>query len=342
MKQAPLASIIIVNWNGGEVFKTCLESLSRIDYPRWELIVVDNGSTDDSQNLALKIFSEKQTYKLIRNKRNLGFAPANNQGYRKAKGKYILLLNNDTKVEPDFLVKMVGRMERNKSIGVMQPKIFLMDKMSHLDNAGSFLTYVGFFEHWGFLEKDSAEFNKEKEIFSAKGACMLIRKSVADKVGLFDRDFVSYFEESDFCWRVWLAGYKVIFYPGAAIYHKVGFTTRRQNVLEINLHYYKNRISSLIKNLSVANLLVILPFHLTLSLGISLLFFLRGQPKNSFMIIKAVLWNFWSLPRILSKRRVVQKIRIKSDRELFPTILHPISWEKFYKSLRRIEEDIKR
>src|SRR5258708_6011548 len=204
-----LVSVIIANWNGQAVLKDCLDSLLKIDYLSWELILVDNGSTDGSENLLFNYPKEKLNYKLIKNTQNLGFAKANNQGAKIAKGKYLLLLNNDTKLTPDFLTKLVNRMENSSNIGVIQPKIKIMDDSRYLDNAGSFFTRIGFLQHWGFMKRDTAEFNIETEIFSAKGACMLIRSEVVKHVGLFDDSFFSYFEESDFCWRVWLSGYKV-------------------------------------------------------------------------------------------------------------------------------------
>src|SRR3989344_7353611 len=206
-KKNPLVSIIIVNWNGGEVLRDCLRSLGKIKYPKWELILVDNGSTDGSEMLVLNLKLKAESLKLIRNKINVGFAKANNRGCKKISGKYVLLLNNDTKVTPKFLTTLVDRMENDPTIGVVQPKIKLMDKPGYLDNAGSFFTRIGFLQHWGFLRKDTREFDEEREIFSAKGACMLIRRKVVENVGLFDEEFFSHFEESDFCWRVWLSGF---------------------------------------------------------------------------------------------------------------------------------------
>lgn len=342
----PLVSIIIVNWNGGEVMRQCIESLSKIDYANWELIVVDNGSTDGSVEKIKKLNIKNQNYKsklkIIRNKTNLGFAVANNQGYKVSRGKYILLLNNDTKVEPDFLTKLVSHIKQDLSVGVIQPKIFLMDKPEYLDNAGSFLTRSGFLEHWGFGEKDGKEFNSEREIFSAKGACMLIRREVIEKVELFDDDFFSYFEESDFCWRVWMNGWKVLFYPEAKIYHKLGYTIRRLNVAQLNYHYYKNRICSLLKNLDGLNLLLIFVPHLIISESLWLLFLLRGQFNYSFMVKKAILWNFWNLPKTFTKRNKIQNSRKISDSELFKIILRPINFGKFFNDFRRVEEDLKR
>lgn len=142
MDQSPLVSIIIVNWNGGEVFKECLASLSKLSYPNFELIVVDNGSSDGTEKLAV-----------IKNKTNRGFAVANNQGYEKARGKYLLLINNDTLVQPDLLDVLVKKGENNPALSVLQPKIRIMDKPDYLDNAGSFLTRIGFLHHWGFLAR---------------------------------------------------------------------------------------------------------------------------------------------------------------------------------------------
>lgn len=327
----PLVSVIIVNWNGGLIFERCLESLKKIDYPNWELVIVDNGSSDGTEKKAT-----------IKNKTNLGFAPANNQGAKLAKGKYLLLLNNDTKVEKDFLTKLIKKMEQDKRIGIIQPKIFMLDKPGYLDNAGSFFTRIGFLEHWGFGQKDSKEFAEEREIFSAKGACMLIRRELVEKIGLFDPDFVSYFEESDFCWRVWLAGYRVVFYPKAKIYHKVGFTIKRLDVGNINYHYYKNRIASLIKNLGLFNLLTIVPVHLVLSAGIATIFLVRGNLPNFLMIIRAIGWNISHLPKTLNKRKQIQRQRQVSDHDLFSKLSRPVDFSKFYGDFKRVEADIKR
>jgi len=334
-ERKPLVSIIIVNWNGGEVFQKCLESLSEIDYRNTELIVVDNGSTDGSEKLAKKA-------KIIKNKKNLGFAPANNQGFKISKGEYVLLLNNDTVVNKDFLSKLIERMEQDETIGVLQPKIFMMRKKGRLDNAGSFFTRIGFLEHWGFDKKDGKEFQEEREIFSAKGACMLIRREVIEKVGLFDADFGSYFEESDFCWRVWMNGWRILFYPKAKIHHKIGYTIRRLNVREMNYDYYRNRISSLIKNLTTKNLIYILPVHIIISVGISFMFFIKLKYKNALMILKAIAWNLLNIEKTLKKRATIQSQRAVSDDEIFAKLAHKIDWLKYYKDFRRVEEDIER
>jgi GT2 family glycosyltransferase len=276
----------------------------------------------------------------IKSKKNLGFAGGNNLGFTKAKGKYILLLNNDTTVKADLLEVLVKKMESDNNLGAIQPKIYLMDKKGYLDNAGSFITRIGFLDHWGFNQKDSTEFNKEKEIFSAKGACMIIRKDLIDKIGLFDEDYFAYFEESDFCWRVWIAGYKILYYPKTYINHKVGFTTKTQNVTYLNYLYYRNRICSLIKNLELKNLIVIYPVHIVISFGIAFVFLFRGRLESFLLIMRAIKWNFVNLHSTIEKRKHIQKLRKVNDNYIFNEVGKNIDWKKFFGDFKRVEKDI--
>jgi len=340
VKPEPLVSIIIVNWNGGKILSSCLRSLKKMTYRNWELILVDNGSADGSEKFANELIKDKKVV-LIRNKKNEGFASANNQGVKNSHGKYILLLNNDTEVSRNFLTILVNKMEKNKSIGVLQPKILLLDKKGYLDNTGSFFTWIGFLQHQGYLEKDNGQYDRESDVFSVKGACMLVRAEVVNKIGLFDDDFFSYFEESDFCWRVWLVEKKVVYFPAAFVYHKVGYTIRRLNVRDINFHYYKNRICSLIKNLELKNLVIVLPLHLVASFIISGAFLLRGNFQNFLMILNSIIWNISNLDKTLEKREKIQKYRKLSDNFLFNNLTANIDWLKYWRDFKRIEADIK-
>ena len=333
--------MVIVNWNGGEVLNECLESLSKIDYKNWELILVDNGSIDGSENIPSQFPTPISKFKLIKNSENLGFAKANNQGYKIAKGKYILLLNNDTKVAPDLLYELVKFMEENNTIGVIQPKIFIMDKPGYLDNAGSFLTKTGFLRHWGYMQKDSEEFNKSREIFSAKGACMFIRKDLIDKVGLFDDDFFNYFEESDFCWRVWIAGYSVMYVPTSYIYHKVGFSSKRQNQSLVYYHSLKNMLSAQIKNLEFKNLIQITPAFLFIVASLSIYYLLRFRLKEFMMIWKAIFWNLIHVGKILQKRSKIQRFRKVSDREIFDKVAERFSLLSMFSHFLKVEANFK-
>lgn len=335
--KSPLVSIIIVNFNGKAVLGDCLKSLEGLKYPNWELIFVDNGSSDNSQNIVKDFKLSYKNFILVQNDKNLGFAPANNQGVKKSQGEYILLLNNDTKVIPDFLDKMISKMQQDNTIGAMQPKIFLMDQDNLLDNAGAFLTRTGFLNHWGFMQRDSEEFNSEKYIFSAKGACLLTRKKLVDKIGLFDDDFVSYFEESDFCFRVWLAGFTIIFYPQTHIYHKLGATSKKMNQIFVNFNAFKNRILSLLKNLSAMNLFFILIPHIIIVFFLGVYYTFKLELKKAGMIYQCLLWNIIHLPQSLRKRSIVQKIRIKSDQEIFQYILKDVDFLEMLSHFKKVE-----
>lgn len=341
MKTNPLVSIIIVNWNGGDVLKECLASLTNLDYPNWELILVDNGSIDGSENLVENFNLKYKNYHLIKNSQNLGFALANNQGYKVVRGKYILFLNNDTKVKSDFLIKLVHWMEGSPTVGVVQPKIYILDKKEYLDNAGTFLTKVGFLEHWGYMKKDGIEFDKEREIFSAKGACMLCRKEVIDKVELFDSDFFNYFEESDFCWRVYLAGFHVMYVPLASIYHKVGFSSKKQNQALVNYHSLKNMMSAFIKNLQFKNLILIGTVFILLNLSLSFYYLLRLRFNQALMIWKAFFWNLFNLRNTLNKRKFTQNLRKRSDEEIFKKVMHPVSLSKMWEHFQKVEANFR-
>ncbi|MDD3460609.1 MAG: glycosyltransferase family 2 protein [Candidatus Pacebacteria bacterium] len=309
-----LVSIIIVNWNGKKHLSYCLPSLKKINYPNVEIIIVDNGSTDQSVEYIKNNFPSA---KIILNKTNMGFAEGNNIGFKKAKGKYVLFLNNDTIVTPNFLKKLVNAIEENNKIAVVQPKIILSPSKK-LQAGGDFLTDNGFLYHYGFGKNpDDPKYNRKIEIFSACGACMLVRSSVIKKIGLFDPDFFCYFEESDFCWRVCLAGYKLLYVPESIIYHKGSSTSRKLGSKFTQYHSFKNRICSLIKNLEKQNLVKTLFLHLLFCFLSFVTLVTTGKFPEASSICKAWYWNFSHLNETLSKRRYIQgKIRKISDKKL--------------------------
>lgn len=224
-------SIIIVNFNTAKFLRDCIESIIKsagnLDF---EIIVVDNASKEKFQ-----IPNTKYQIKVIRNKKNLGFAAANNQGIRQAKGEYILLLNPDTLVLKDTLSQMVKFMEKNSSVGIATCRVELptgsLDDACHrgfptpwnaicqfsglarlFPNSQLFNGY-----HMGFVNMD-----KVHEIDSCAGAFMLVRRKTGDKVGWLDEDYFWYGEDIDFCFRVKRLGWKVVFLPMVKILHYKG------------------------------------------------------------------------------------------------------------------------
>lgn len=313
----PLVSIIIVNWNGENFLAPCLESIRNQESPEVliETILIDNGSGDNSVKLVKKSYPD---VRIIENKTNFGFAEGNNQGYRLAQGNYILLLNNDATLAPGAVSKMVLFMGGRDDIGVVQPKIYFQQSRDILDSQGSYLARYGFLLNT-FKIKDDGDLTP-RPIFSAKGACMMIRREVIEKLGLFDPDFFVYFEESDFCWRVWLAGWRVYYFPRPAARHLVGQSSHKLSSAEIDFHAFKNRLCSLLKNYEKANLVKILPRHILICLGVSLLFLTKGKSANCRAILKAMGWNLFKVSETWRKRQQVKKIRVTTDKALWEMI----------------------
>ncbi|OGM08423.1 hypothetical protein A2159_01395 [Candidatus Woesebacteria bacterium RBG_13_34_9] len=156
-------------------------------------------------------------------------------------------------------------------------------------------------------------------MYSVKGACFLTRKSLIEKLGLFDEDYFAYFEETDFCHRVWLSGSKVLYEPSSEIYHLGGPNKEVSPIIQF--HSYKNRIATYIKNFENKTLFIILPVHVLMCLAISVLYLVKGKVLYSFAIISAIFWNFLNINMLLSKRSFIQeKLRKIKDATLLTEI----------------------
>lgn len=311
-----LVSIIILNWNGKVLLEKCLQSLCRLSYKPVEIIVVDNNSSDGSLKMVRKKFPH---VRLIGNKTNLGYSGGNNIGMRKSKGAYICILNNDTEVPKNFLEPLVWRMETDAMIGCVQPKILYAEDHSIFNAVGSYFTSTGFLYHYGYRKKDGPKkYNTCMPIFSAKGAAMLLRKKALDRVGLLDEDFIIYFEETDLCHRLWLAGYSVLYEPKSRIYHYVAVDTSKQmGNFKITYLSFRNRINSYIKNLEYINLIKILGILLPMYIFLFFAYLVKLQVNLSLAIVASMVWNIYELPKTFAKRSVIQSRRMVSDAEIF-------------------------
>ena len=298
-----LVSVIIVNYNGEEYLEDCLTSLRQQTFTDLEIVLVDNNSRDDSVRLVEQKFPEVD---LIKSEENLGYAGGSNLGFRQAKGSYILILNNDTTLEKDAVGNLVESFSEIKNLGVVQPKVLLMNKKDELDSCGSFLTDTGFLYHYGNYKNANLEkYNHPFPVYSVKGVCMMVRREVIEKVGLFDDDFFCFFEESDFCHRVWLAGWECWYYPKSVIYHALGGAALKQPSSFIQYHSFKNRLCSYLKNLSIVSLTKVLPAYLTVNVFLSLVYLVKMDVENFLMIYKAVFWNVKNIKKTLQKRKEI-------------------------------------
>ena len=326
MTKSYLVSIVIVNFNGLQLLRGCLVSLKKNPYKNTEIIIVDNGSTDGSVEFIKNLKFKIGNLKLIKNKRNLGFSQANNQAIRKAKGHFVLLLNNDTVTTPNFLKVLVDKIRSDNLIGVVQPKIIFLDN-KRLQSGGAFFTFLGFLYYFGYSQNpEEKKYNQAMPVFSANGACILIRKEVIDKVSLFDKDFFAYYEETDFCHRVWLAGYKVIYEPGATIYHKGGQTSKQMAESFILFHSFKNRLASSIKNFELSRLAGTVLSLVSIYLFLFFIYLTKLQFRLAMAVINALLWNVTNISSTLKKRQIIQtKMRTVADKAYLLVISRPLS-----------------
>lgn len=221
MTDFPLLSIILVNWNRPKDTLDCVESIRRSTYPNYRIIVVDNGSSDDS---LLQLRKHKSNLILIEAGKNLGFTGGNNKGIQYAlnlNAEYIFLLNNDTLIAPDALEKLVLAAEGDKNVGIVTPKILFYPQSTLVWAAGT-----AYSKGWmkprltGYKEIDAGQFDQERDLSWASGCALLIAKEVVAKIGLLDDEFFAVCEDLDYGLRVLQFGYRICYVPSAVIWHK--------------------------------------------------------------------------------------------------------------------------
>jgi hypothetical protein len=265
MSKLPLVSVIIVNYNGQKYLADCLDSLSKTNYPRFEIIVVDNASTDGSQKYlkakmlnvktnvkskSLKNNHQSSSFKLqvIFNKENLGFAAANNQGTKIARGIKLVFLNNDTLVEKNWLKELVKFSLKNPKY-LVQPKILFWPQKNIIDNVGGIYRFPGFGFGRGRGENDKGQFNQSVPVDYVNGTCFLIDKNFFHRLGNFDESYFLHYEDVDLNLRAKKAGGESWYCYKSVIYHKGSLTVKSQISKEkLLFNIRKNRLRAIVKN----------------------------------------------------------------------------------------------
>lgn len=223
MSATPSVSIIIVNYNAGVYLKQCLETVWAQTFDNYEVIIVDNASTDDS--LATIAHHERLT--IVRNEKNLGFAAAQNQGMRLARGHYLMPLNFDIVLAPTFLEEMVAAMKQSEQVGAISGKLLRMQsdgqQTDQIDNVGLLLPRNRFPLHRGAGEIDQGQYDQPVFVFGAMGAAVFYRREMLDDVAYqgqyFDESYFMWYEEIDLDWRARLRGWDCLYTPRAVAYH---------------------------------------------------------------------------------------------------------------------------
>ena len=305
-----IASIVIPNWNGGHHLRICLPALRQQSEQSFELIVVDNGSTDDSEDIVHREIPEARFIKLSR---NFGFARACNEGIIRAKGKHIALLNNDTEPEAGWLAALIGRLESDPELGSVASKLLVFDRRHMIHSAGDYYRIDGVPGNRGVWQADGPEYDQPAETFSACAGAAAYRREMFEQVGLFDEEFVSYCEDVDLGFRAQLAGWRCGFEPGARVYHRIsasgsGELASYYNGRNFVLVMAKNYPRSLLRR----NIGKIVKAQLGF-LGESLRHWREPAARAR---IGGQLAGLAGIPGVMGKRRIGEQLRRISDEDL--------------------------
>ena len=216
-----LISVIIPNWNGAEHLPTCLDSLQAQTYTNVEIIVVDNASTDGSLELLAQDYSQVHLIKLPVNR---GFTGACNAGLEAARADTLILLNNDTEADRDWLAAVAAAFERHPEAGSVASKMLLFDRRDVFHTAGDYYRLDGTPGNRGVWQKDAGQYDREEYVFSACGGTAAYRRSMLEQIGFLDEAFFFSCEDLDLAWRAQLAGWRCVYAPEAIVYHKLQAT----------------------------------------------------------------------------------------------------------------------
>ena len=301
MPTHPHTAIVILNWNGAHHLRRFLPGVLKTNHPNLEIVVADNGSTDES--LAV-VKQEFPSVRVIQLDRNYGFAEGYNRALEQVSADYFMILNSDVAVEPGWITPLVNLLESDPSIAACQPKILSVqhpDRFDYAGAAGGWLDAFGYpfargriFDH---CETDQGQYNDSAPIFWASGAALFIRASVFREVGGFDPYFFAHQEEIDLCWRIQRRGYKIYACPDSVVHHLGGGTLPRGNSLKTYLNFRNNHLM-LIKNLSFGRKCWVVPVRFALD-GLSAWKGLFGGDPGYFVSIAKAHWSvlIWLLTR---------------------------------------------
>src|SRR5215813_14097115 len=291
-------SIIVVNWNGERFLKDCLGALTCQSHPNYEIILVDNGSSDNSIRFVRQNFPE---VKVIALGENTGFTGGNAAGLEIAQGAFIALVNNDARVDHAWLERLLPTMLQDRTIGICASKL-IFENSQTVNSAGDGLTTAGVGFNRG-LGKDTAEFTMPELVFGACGAAVLYRRRMLDEIGFLDEDFFLYDEDTDLNFRAQLAGWKCIYVPTAIAHHLANATARRLS--DLHVYYHTRNLEFVwVKNMPLG-IILRFPHHKVIQeLGSFCYLCLRHNKWLPFF--KAKRDALKMLPAMLQKRAKIQ------------------------------------
>jgi GT2 family glycosyltransferase len=323
-----LISLIVVNWNRRDLLRACLNSLRAQQGVEFEVILVDNGSTDGSPEMALAEFSASGSFhlQLIVNSRNCGFCEANNQGIAAARSQYIALLNNDAEAEPGWLAALARALDEDPDAGMAASKILVHEDPTRIDKVGHLMYPDGQNRGRGAGERDAGQYDRVERVLWPDGCAAMYRREMLDVTGPFDEDFFAYADDADLGLRGQIAGWSCVYAPTAVVRHHRGSTMGKGSVRRLML-IERNRILLVFK-LFPWGMIALNPFYYVRRVlsGILASFEDAGETRHfpgwsgKLRMACGLLWGAAAaiplIPKMIAKRKEVQKFRKRSAAEV--------------------------
>jgi GT2 family glycosyltransferase len=302
---APHVAVVLVNWNGRRFLEAFLPALTATEYPHHEILVWDNGSSDGSVEWLRERYPG---IRVVEGGRNYGFTGGNNRALAFVSAPLVALINTDVEVTPGWLAPLVERIASDENIAAVQPKILSQLSPSKFEYAGA---AGGWMDRWGYpfcrgrifddVENDVGQYDLAQRVFWTSGACMLVRRSVIDQIGLFDESYFAHWEEIDFCWRAQNAGYELWCEPRSTVYHVGGGTLQTGDARKTYLNF-RNSLLTLVKNLPVREACLKLAMRTVLDAVVIVKAVLSGRFRYAGAVCKAQ-YDFWRhFPQTWNKR----------------------------------------
>jgi GT2 family glycosyltransferase len=293
----PLISIIIVNFNGLRFLEPCLSSLNEQSINNFEIILVDNGSSDGSADYIRKQFPN---VKILETGKNLGFPKGVNEGINHAKGQFVLTLNNDTIADFHFVEELQKPMSGDQRVGMCATKMLYPD--GRINSTGIIIFRNGTAMDRGIGQADHNQFDSEEEVFGPCAGAALYRRSMLDEIGLFDEDFFLYMEDVDLAFRARLAGWKCVYNPSAKVIHEHGGTAGLGS--DISIYFgIRNTFWYIIKNFPIRTLLVASPWILKTNCEDIPYYFRKGKLLT---LLRAKKDMFMGIGKMIKKRKTIR------------------------------------
>lgn len=332
----PKVTIIVLNYNGRQFLNNCFSSLKRLNYSDFDVVMVDDCSTDDSVAFVAKKFP---WVKILQNTKNMGACVSFNRAVKRTVAELIAKIDNDVKVDRNWLREMVETIESDPQVGVVGSKILNYDGKS-VQEFGSSMDRMGYFMSYLGLEGETRELPKVRKVFYVSGCSMLFKKKVFEEAGMFDEKFYIYKDDLDLCWRMKLLGYKTVTNLRSVICHMSGVTQGGGSTGKGTKIYHttsrkryfgeRNTFRMLLKNYSAGSLFKVLPVYFLIIFAESVFFILMGQFKAPLIYLRAFWWNMQNLQDTLRERRKIQEKRKVPDSIIMKEMAKgSLRWEMF-------------